>query len=133
MSRTAHHVPSRHRILPAFWALGLPGPWTGHAMPELRYSHAELARARRGGRRPVPRRVVRSFTSYTYSRALNERTSSPYERRARAALQAFRAAAHRELRAAAADPAATAEALPRRAEDLDHPPVRHRHRDLRDA
>ncbi|WP_329340373.1 hypothetical protein OG866_32910 [Streptomyces sp. NBC_00663] len=127
MSRTVHHVPSRHRILPAFWPLGLPGPWTGNAVAELRYSHAEFSRARREGRRPVPILVVRSFTSYTYSRAMNERRNSPYERRARAALQAFRSAARTHLRAAPAG------ALSRWAETLDHPPTRHRHRDLWEA
>ncbi|MCW8380199.1 hypothetical protein [Streptomyces justiciae] len=124
MSRTTHHVPSRHRTLPAFWSLGLPGPWTGNAVPELRYTYVELTRAHREGRRPMPRRVVRSFTSYTYPRAMNDRVSSPYERRARAALQAFRSTARLELRAA------PAEALLLTAEELDHPPTRHRHRDL---
>ncbi|WP_327716469.1 hypothetical protein OG381_14195 [Streptomyces sp. NBC_00490] len=127
MSRTVHHVPSRHRTLPAPWPLGLPGPWTGHALTELRYPEAELARAEREGRRPVPRLARRSFTSYTYSRAVNERRYSPYERRARAALQVFRTSARRHLRAAPAG------ALPLWAEDLDHPPTRHRHRDLWEA
>ncbi len=127
MSRTAHHVPSRHRTLPAHWSLGLPGPWTGNAVTELRRPSAESTQARREGRRPVPQTVVRSFTSYTFSRAMNERPSSPYERRARAALQTFRTSALRHLRAA---PTA---ALPLWAEDLDHPPVRHRHRDLWEA
>ncbi|OPG01289.1 hypothetical protein B1R27_37665 [Streptomyces sp. GKU 895] len=124
MSRTAHHVPSRHRTLPAYWSLGLQGPWTGNDVPELRYTNEELARARREGRRPMPRRVVRGFTSYTYPRAMNGRVFSPYERRARAALQAFRSAARLELRAA------PVEELVQWAEELDHPPTRHRHQDL---
>ena len=149
MSRTVHHVPSRHRTLPAFWPIGRPGPWTGNEVAELRYAHAEFSRARREGRRPVPVIVVRSFTSYTYSRAMNERRYSPYERRARAALQVFRSAARTRLRAAPGG------ALSRWAEtqdldldldldqnvdvdlvadlDLDHPPTRHRHRDLWEA
>ncbi|MEU6377908.1 hypothetical protein [Streptomyces sp. NPDC046909] len=127
MSRTTHHVPSRHRTLPAYWPLGLPGPWTGNTVTELRYSHEESIRAEREGRRPVPGFVVRDFTSYTRPRAMNERYSSPYERRARAALQAFRTSAHRHLRAAPTG------ALLRWAEDLDHPPTRHRHRDLWEA
>lgn len=127
MSRTVHHVPSRHRALPASWPLGLPGPWTGHALDELRYPHEELSRAGREGRRPAPRLVVRSFTSYTYSRAMNECRNSPYERRARAALQTFRTSARRQLSAAPAG------ALLQWADDLDHPPTRHRHRDLWEA
>ncbi|MFJ3668536.1 hypothetical protein ACIPSE_19040 [Streptomyces sp. NPDC090106] len=128
MARTAHHVPSRHRTLPAFWSLGLPGPWTGNAVPDLRRTHAESRRVRREGRRPVPRRVVRRFTSYTYARAVGDRSTSPYERRARAALQRFRASARLTLRAAASE-----EALLTCAEDLDLPPTRHRHRDLWEA
>jgi len=127
VSRTVHHVPGRHRTIPAFWGLGLQGPWTGNAVHELRYAHKELGRARRERRRPVPKRVVRSFTSYTYPRTINDRATSPYERRARAALQAFRASARLDLRAA------PAEALLLWAEDLDHPPTRHRHRDLWEA
>ncbi|MEV7884841.1 hypothetical protein ACWD3I_18630 [Streptomyces sp. NPDC002817] len=127
MSRTVHHVPNRHRTLPARWPLGLHGPWAGHTVTELRYSGEELARAARERRRPVPRLARRSFTSYTYSRAVNERRYSPYERRARAALQVFRTSARRHLRAAPTD------ALLLWAEDLDHPPTRHRHRDLWEA
>lgn len=127
MSRTAHHVPSRHRTLPACWPRGWRGPWTGNDVAELRYPREEFTRARSEGRRPVPRLVVRSFTSYTRTRAVNERRDTPYERRARAALQNFRTAARRHLRAAPTG------ALPLWAEDLDHPPVRHRHRDLWEA
>lgn len=127
MSRTVHHVPSSHRTLPAYWPLGLAGPWTGNASAELRYTREEFTRARREGRRPVPSLVVRSFTSYTYSRAMNERRNSPYERRARAALQAFRSPARAHLRAAPTG------VLPLWAEDLDLPPARHRHRDLWEA
>ncbi|MDN3020977.1 hypothetical protein [Streptomyces sp. S.PB5] len=127
MSRTAHHVPYRHRTLPAFWPLGRPGPWTGNTVEELRYSHEELNLAGREGRRPVPTLVVRNFTSYTFPRATNERPYSPYERRARAALQVFRTSARRHLRSALTG------ALPLWAEELDHPPTRHRHSDLWDA
>ena len=127
MSRTVHHVPNSRRTLPARWPLGLHGPWTGHTVTELRYSGAELARSAREGRRPTPRFARRSFTSYTYSRAVNERRYSPYERQARAALQGFRTAARRHLRAAPSGE------LLSWAEGLDHPPTRHRHRDLWEA
>ncbi|KOG32087.1 hypothetical protein [Streptomyces resistomycificus] len=126
MSRTVHHVPSRHRDNPA-WSRELPGPRTGHALVELRYSRAESADAVRAGRRPLPTQVVRRFAAYTYPRALNEQFSSPYESRARAALQAFRTTARNHLRAAPEG------ALLAAAEELDHPPTRHRHRDLWEA
>jgi hypothetical protein len=127
LSRTAHHVPSRHRTLPAFWPRGLSGPWTGNTVTELRYTREEFTRTRRQGRRPVPRLVARTFTSYTFSRAVNERVDSPYERRARAALQGFRTSARRHLRAAPAGE------LLSWAEEVDHAPTRHRHRDLWEA
>ncbi|MGV9453361.1 hypothetical protein [Streptomyces sp. NPDC003635] len=123
MSRTVHHTPNRHRTAPAHWPLGTAGPCTAHALAELRFSHAELSRARREGRRPGPERVVRAFAAYTYPRGLGERWTSPYERRARAALQAFRVKALHHLRASSPGSLHTA------AETLDHPPTRHRHRD----
>ncbi|WP_367323939.1 hypothetical protein [Streptomyces sp. HUAS ZL42] len=127
MSRTAHHVPTRHRTHPAYWPLGTAGPCTGHVLTELRYAENDLTQAERDGRRPTPTLVVRSFAAYTYPRALNERLSSPYESTARAALRAFRTSARKHLRAARADTLLLA------AEELDHPPTRHRHRDLWEA
>ena len=127
MSRTVHHVPARHRTHPARWAAGLPGPCTAHTLAELRYSHGESARAEREGRRPVPTFVVRTFAAHTYPRALNAVLWSPYESTARAALHTFRQTARKHLRAA---PPGTLLAA---AEDLDHPPTRHRHRDLWEA
>ncbi|MFE0673755.1 hypothetical protein [Streptomyces sp. NPDC058867] len=124
MSHTAHHVPNRHRSAPPYWPRGTAGPCTAHALVDLRHSHAETARAAREGRRPRPRPVVRSFAAYTWPRALGKRPSGPYETRARAELRAFRGAALRRLRAAPPG------ALHRVAEELDHPPTRHRHRDL---
>lgn len=124
MSRTVHHVPSRHRTGPAYWPLGLPGACTAHVVCELRYSQKELTRAEHAGRRPVPTVLVRSFAAYTYPRALNARPGGPYESTARAALQDFRTSACKHLRAA---PPGT---LLLAAEELDHPPARHRHRNL---
>lgn len=129
MSRTVHHVPSRHRTVPAFWSAGLPAPWTAHALTELRYSGAESIRARREGRRAVPTRVVRTFTAYTHARAVNGCFWNTYESGARAALRTFRTAASQQLRAAPPGTLlAAAECL-----DLDHPPTRHRHRNLWEA
>ncbi|GAB2956011.1 hypothetical protein [Streptomyces heilongjiangensis] len=127
MSRTVHHVRSRHRKVPAYWAAGLPAPWTAHTLTGLRYSGGELSRARREGRRPRPTRVVRAFTSYRYARAVNEHFWDPYESQARAALRAFRTAARTHLRAAPPGGLLTAADL------LDHPPTRHRHRNLGEA
>jgi hypothetical protein len=124
MSRTAHHVPSRHRTVPAPWSAGLPGPCTAHELTDLRHARAESWRARGEGRRPVPARVTRSFATYTLARALRGRIRSPYESRARASLSTFRSTARNHLRAA--PPGTLLEA----AEALDHPPTRHRHRDL---
>lgn len=127
MSRTTHHVPSKHRTLPAFCPRGRSGPWTGNTVAELRYTREEFTRARREGRRPVPSLAVRTFGSYTFWRAVNERRKTPYERRARAALQNFRTSARGHLRAAPAGE------LLSWAEELDHPPTRHRHRDVWEA
>lgn len=129
MSRTVHHVRSRHRAIPAFWSAGPPAPWTRHALTELRYSAAEMSRARREGRRPVPARVVRAFTAYTYPRAMNECFWNPYESAARAALRSFRTTARKSLRAV---PPGTLLAAVEHL-DLDHPPTRHRHRNLWEA
>jgi hypothetical protein len=127
MSRTVHHVPARRRTRPPYWSGGLPGPRTAHTLTELRYSHAESARAAREGRRPVPAFVVRSFAAHTYPRALNTAFWNPYESAARAALRTFRHTARNLLRAA---PAGTLLAA---AAELDHPPTRHRHRNLWEA
>ncbi|WP_328870605.1 hypothetical protein OHT76_11125 [Streptomyces sp. NBC_00287] len=125
MSRTVHHVPNRHRTGPPYWPHGTAGPCTAHFLAELRYSHEELSKAAREGRRPRPKPVTPSFAAYTYPRGLGNRWTSQYESMARAALRSFRTTALKHLRAAA--PLATA------AETLDHPPTRHRHRDLWEA
>jgi hypothetical protein len=122
-SRTVHHVRSRHRTLPAHWPLGTAGPCTGHELTALRYPAGESRRARRDGRRPVPALVVRRFAAYTFPRTLNQRLDTPYESSARARLQAFRTFARKRLYDATG-------ALALTAEELDHPPTRHRHRDL---
>jgi len=127
MSRTVHHTPHRHRTAPPYWPHGTAGPCTAHSLAELRYSREELSRAERDGRRPGPTAVTRSFAAYTYPRGLGERSTSPYETMARAALRSFRTAALKHLRAA---PAGSLRAT---AETLDHPPTRHRHRDLWEA
>ncbi|MFF3335872.1 hypothetical protein ACFYWX_41240 [Streptomyces sp. NPDC002888] len=124
MSRTVHHVRPRHRKHPANSPYGRSSLDTGHILTELRYSEQELARSRREGRRPVPAAVVRGFVARTYPRSLNTDVSGPYESRARAALQVFRTTARARLRAAAPGDLLTT------AEELDHPPTRHRHTDL---
>ncbi|GAA1509122.1 hypothetical protein GCM10009730_11630 [Streptomyces albidochromogenes] len=119
MSRTAHHVPLKHRDT-SWWSTGPApsAPWTAHALTDFRCSHAELGAAHRAGRRPVPRRVTRAFASHTFPRASGTPlTGRPaYESRARAALHRFTTRARHQLRTA-----------PHTAEDLDHPPTRHRH------
>ncbi|WAZ21014.1 hypothetical protein STRCI_002167 [Streptomyces cinnabarinus] len=127
MSRTAHHTPPRHRTAPPYWPYGVTGPCTAHSLPELRYTHRELARAEREGRRPRPMPVRRSFAAYTYPRTLGTLSAGPYERRARAALQSFRRAAVKDL--AAVLPGMLQDA----SQALDHAPTRHRHRDLWEA
>ncbi|MDT9694586.1 hypothetical protein [Streptomyces sp. P17] len=127
MSRTVHHVPTRHRTGPPYWPHGTTGPCTVHSLAELRYSRQELSRARREGRRPRPKAVLRSFAAYTYPRGLGQRWTSPYESMARAELRSFRTTALKHLRAAPAGTLGTV------AEALDHPPTRHRHRDLWEA
>ncbi|MEU9465337.1 hypothetical protein AB0D78_01525 [Streptomyces avermitilis] len=124
MSRTVHHVPTQHRITPPYWSSGLPGPATAHANTELRYSEKELTRALREGGRPTPTRLIRAFAAYTYPRALNEHFRTSYEATARADLRTFRTTARKLLRAV---PQGT---LLDAAEALDHPPTRHRHRNL---
>ncbi|MFD9395759.1 hypothetical protein ACFWBB_34970 [Streptomyces sp. NPDC060000] len=126
MSRTVHHVRLRHRVHPDqrhSQSLSLSRD-TGHRITELRYSAEELARARRERRRPVPDPLVRVFRSYTFPRSLNEQIAGPYESRARAALSVFRSTARNRLRAAPPG------ALLAVADDLDHPPTRHRHQDV---
>ncbi|WP_435224064.1 hypothetical protein [Streptomyces sp. Tue6028] len=124
MSRTVHHVPAGRRATPPYWTAGLPGPLTAHRLTELRLSGAESARARREGRRAVPARLVRSFAAYTYPRALDETFDTACESTARAELRAFRTAARKLLHAAPPGELLGA------AQDLDHPPTRHRHRNL---
>ncbi|WP_406001513.1 hypothetical protein [Streptomyces sp. NBC_00829] len=117
MSRTVHHIPLKHRD--TSWWSPPTGPWTAHSLVELRYPSAELEESRRVGRRPVPRRVVRAFASYTYPRAHGRTPITGQDEReasARAALRLFCTRAHKELRASSL---AT--------EDLDFPPIRHRH------
>ncbi|MDQ0962608.1 hypothetical protein QFZ66_006486 [Streptomyces sp. B4I13] len=124
MSRTVHHVPPRHRVEPLGLPVGGGHLVTGHRLAELRYRAADLTRARREGRRPTPVLLVRAFRAHTFPRSLNEKVDGPYERRARAALAVFRSTARNRLRAAPPG------ALLAEAEELDHPPTRHRHQNL---
>ncbi|NUK06386.1 hypothetical protein [Streptomyces lunaelactis] len=119
MSRTVHHIPLQHRAT-SWWSNYL-GPWTAHAVIELRYSHAESGESHRAGRRPMPRRIVRGFASYEYPRAVGVPVSGRAYREAtaRAALREFCTSAVKDLCAA--------DDLLETAEDLDHPPTRHRH------
>ncbi|MDX3803292.1 hypothetical protein [Streptomyces sp. AK04-3B] len=124
MSRTVHHVPLRHRVEPLELFDQGRHLATGHFLVELRYRAADLTRARRERRRPAPVLLVRAFRAHTFPRSLNEQVDDPYERRARAALAVFRSTARNRLRAAPPG------ALLAAAEELDHPPTRHRHRNL---
>ncbi|MDX5568060.1 hypothetical protein PYK79_38920 [Streptomyces sp. ID05-04B] len=124
MSRTVHHVPPRHRVEPLHLPDGGGHLVTGHCLVELRYHAADLTRARRERRRPTPVLLVRAFRAHTFPRSLNARVDGPYERRARAALAVFRSTARNHLRAAPSG------ALLAAAEELDHPPTRHRHMNL---
>lgn len=127
MSRTVHHVRPRHRVRTDDRSSQRRGWSTGHRLGELRYSEREMARARRERRRPVPVPLVRAFRSSTFPRSLNARIDGPYESRARAALSVFRSAARNRLRAAPAGGLLSA------AEELDHPPTRHRHQNVWDC
>ncbi|MFE9672700.1 hypothetical protein ACFYO5_01030 [Streptomyces sp. NPDC006259] len=125
MSRTVHHVSLRHRNhRPAAGSTCGAGLRSGHVLVQLRLTAEESARARREGRRPRPVPVRRAFIARTYPRSLNAEVDGPYESRARAALAVFRTTARNRLRAA--PPGALVDV----AEDLDHPPTRHRHRNL---
>ncbi|MFC9290042.1 hypothetical protein [Streptomyces sp. NPDC057052] len=127
MSRTVHHIRLRHRNHhPAPGSVSRAGPRSGHRLVQLRVTFGESARARREGRRPRPVPVHRAFTAHTWPRSLNAGVGGPYESRARAALAVFRTTARNRLRAA--PPGALLDA----AEDLDHPPTRHRHRNIWD-
>ncbi|MCF4137812.1 hypothetical protein L1856_15460 [Streptomyces sp. Tue 6430] len=127
MSRTVHHIRLRHRNHhPAPGSPGWTGLRSGHRLVQLRVTFAESARARREGRRPRPVPVHRTFTAHTCPRSLNAGVDGPYESRARAALAVFRTTARNRLRAA--PPGALLDV----AEDLDHPPTRHRHRNIWD-
>lgn len=127
MSRTVHHVRPRHRVDPGGLSAQGRGWSTGHRLGELRYEAAEMARGRREGRRPVPVPLVRAFCCRTFPRSLNAGIEGPYESRARAALSVFRSTARNRLRAAAPG------ALLAAAEELDLPPTRHRHRNVREC
>lgn len=126
MSHTVHHVPSRHRkpgSRSTPWYSICGGPFTANSLTELRYSAAEMSAARAAGRRAEPALLVRSFAAYSYPRALGVRVSGRRrpEAGARAALRAFRTSARGRLNAAG--PGELLDV----AEDLDHPPTRHRH------
>lgn len=81
MSRTVHHTPYRHRR-------GLQAPErssllaTGHQLYSLRYPAAELRRAARDGRRPVPAKRRETFVAYTYPRATGDHDVARFARRA---------------------------------------------------
>ncbi|MEV4231768.1 hypothetical protein AB0J81_32765 [Streptomyces bobili] len=127
MSRTVHHIRPRHRNHhPAPWSTHWAGLRSGHRLVQLRFTREESARAPREGRRPRPVPVRSAFTAYTYPRSLNAGVDGPYESRARAALAVFRTTARNRLRAA--PPGALLDI----ADDLDHPPTRHRHGNLWD-
>ncbi|MFD5270937.1 hypothetical protein [Streptomyces sp. NPDC058335] len=127
MSRTVHHIRPRHRNHhPAPWSTRWAGLRSGHRLVQLRVTTQESARAPREGRRPRPVPVRCAFTAHTYPRSLNAGVDGPYESRARAALAVFRTTARNRLRAA--PPGALLDV----AEDLVHPPTRHRHRNIWD-
>jgi hypothetical protein len=127
MSRTVHHIRPRHRNHhPVPGSTHWAGMRSGHRLVQLRVTTEESARAPREGRRPRPVAVRCAFTAYTYPRALNAGVDGPYESRARAALAVFRTTARNRLRAA--PPGALLDV----AEELDHPPTRHRHGNIWD-
>lgn len=141
MSRTVHHVPykqrhsthlkeaERQRITEA----GLNN-WVSyhqiflimerHQVEDLRYSAAELAAARREGRRPRPQRRRHRLEAYTYPRTygIGHTVSGPSNRQERGLRAADRAMDRLARQVLRGSQDAVEEAW-----DLDFPDPRHRH------
>lgn len=123
MSRTAHHVPPRHRNN-GRRVRGLPPLATGHVLADLRYSHVAVRAAVRQGRRPVPVRVRVGFVAYEYPRSYNDDEigwlASQAHRRTRRIARAELAAARQVANAVARGGWALAVAD---LDDIDLPPL----------
>ncbi|WP_433890801.1 hypothetical protein [Streptomyces sp. CA-111067] len=118
MSRTVRTTPSRLRVL--------EGASETMYLYDLRYTHAEIARAAREGRRPVPAKTLRRITSWQcmalYCRKgwfSTEIATAEGRARLQGRLEAQRI---RGLHYAGHD-----------LDDADIPPVRHRHGGLWNA
>lgn len=118
MSRTVRTTPARLRVL--------DGTAQSMSLYDLRYTHAETARAAREGRRPAPTRTLRRITSW--------HCMMLYCRRGWFAAET--AAAEGRARLQGRVEAQRIRGLHRAGHDLDDadiPPVRHRHGGLWDA
>jgi hypothetical protein len=118
MSRTVRTTPRRLRVQ--------DGPSESMSLYDLRHAHAELAQAAAVGRRPAPTKTLRRVTSWQwmvlYSRSgsfLTEIATAERRARLQGRLEAQRI---RGLHRAGHD-----------VDDVDIPPVRHRHDGLRNA
>lgn len=75
MGKTPHHTPGKfdQREYPetymSYWRRHSRNPVREHTVYDLRYSAAELRDAEENGRRPQPRRVKRTASWWTYTRA----------------------------------------------------------------
>ncbi|MGW1882622.1 hypothetical protein [Streptomyces sp. NPDC001970] len=119
MSRTAHHIPSRHDDLGRTWEeRHRARAIRALALSSLRYDRREETLAGAEGRRARPQLVRTGFAIYTYDRA---------HRSARTGFAANRAerSARRSVRLRCAEIRRTHRAGG--ATDLDVPQTRHRH------
>lgn len=67
MARTAHHLAHKYTESSTPWYIRHRGePRRQAALYDFRYSRDELDQAAEEGRRPQPRRVRRSFSSWRY-------------------------------------------------------------------
>ncbi len=112
MSRTVRTTPMRLRVQ--------AGSSESMSLYDLRYAHAELARAAREGRRPAPAKTLRRVTSWQWMVLYCRTGSFPAEiatAKRRARLQdRLDAQRFRGLHRAGHE-----------LDDADMPPVRHRH------
>lgn len=118
MSRTVRTIPRRLRVR--------EGASESMSLYDLRYTYAELARAAREGRRPVPTKTLQRITSWQWRELdcrggwfVREVAAVESRARLRSRIEARRI---RELHRAGHG-----------IDDADIPPARHRHGALRDA
>lgn len=126
MARTAHHLAYKYTDSGTPWYTCHRGEPQRHAaLYDLRYSRDDIAQAEEEGRRPQPRKVRRSFSSWRYM----------YAYRSSAIVGGYMAqeegTARRELRVRLAE----IRGLHRAGHDDDFvvTPVNHRHHALWDA